>query len=197
MSLKETEAQLDIVKNPAIRPEDRLKAYSNVVFHAQNLLKTGIINEEEHKKLLDKAIKLGKIKSTGTEKVPDPAPTTTPAPTTPDPASGTPVITPVASAVTPVVTPAATPTTTPAATPTTTPTTTPAAAPAPAPEPQPPQQQASAVQPVPPAPTPESQNASNVVINRQTNVSQTNNVSPVAAARTATPPPSPFPAFYP
>ena len=183
-SLKETEAQLDIVKDPALSPEHRLEAYGNVVFHAQNLLKTRIINEEEHKKLVAEAKRLGKIKSTGTEKVPDPAPTTTPAPTTPDPASGTPVITPVASAVTPVVTPAATPTTTP--------TTTPAAAPAPAPEPQPPQQQASAVQPVPPAPTPESQNASNVVINRQTNVSQNNTVIPVFAAPRAVSISSPF-----
>ena len=98
---------------------------------------------------------------------------TAPAPTTP--------ATPAASAPAPADTPAATPT----------------PIPAPTPEPQTPQQQASAVQPVPPAPTSESQNPLNVVINSQSNVTQTNNVSPVAAARTATPPPSPFPAFYP
>ena len=98
---------------------------------------------------------------------------TAPAPTTP--------ATPAASAPAPADTPAATP----------------SPRPAPVPEPQTPQQQASAVQPVPPAPTSESQNPLNVVINSQSNVTQTNNVSPVAAARTATPPPSPFPAFYP
>ena len=96
---------------------------------------------------------------------------------------------------TPAATPA--PVATPAPAPADTPTATPTPAPAPTPEPQTPQQQASAVQPVPPAPTSESQNPLNVVINSQSNVTQTNNVSPVAAARTATPPPSPFPAFYP
>jgi len=86
----------------------------------------------------------------------------------------------------------------------TTPATTPAPAsapatptPAPVPESQPPQQQASAVQPVPPALTPESQNSSNVVINRQTNVSQNNTVLPVSAAPRAISPPAPFQAVYP
>ena len=111
-----------------------------------------------------------------------PAPTT---PATPAASAPAPADTPAASAPAPAPAPADTPAAT----------TTPASAPVP--EPQPPQQQASAVQPVPPAPTSESQNASNVVINRQTIVTQTNNVSPVAAARTATPSPSPFPAFYP
>ena len=103
-----------------------------------------------------------------------------------------PAATPAASAPAPAATPVAGP-----AAPTPAPTATPTPAPAPTPEPQTPQQQASAVQPVPPAPTSESQNPLNVVINSQSNVTQTNNVSPVAAARTATPPPSPFPAFYP
>lgn len=182
MSLKKTEAQLDIVKDPALSPEDRQKAYGNVVWHAQNLLKTGIINEEEHKKLVAEAKRLGKIKSTGANARPAPTPTT------PDAGPPTPA-TPAASAPAPADTPA-TPVAGPAA-PTPAPTATPTPAPAPTPEAQPPQQQASAVQPVPPAPTSESQNPLNVVINSQSTVSQNNTVLPVSAASRAIPPPMP------
>jgi len=104
-----------------------------------------------------------------------------PAPTTP----GTPAAEPAAPAA--PTTPAA-PADTPAATPT--------PASAPTSEPQPPQQRASAVQPVPPASTPEPQNPSNVVINSQTTVRQDNTVIPVSAAPRAISPPAPFQAVY-
>ena len=112
-----------------------------------------------------------------------------PAPATPAASAPAPADTPAEPAPAPAATPA-TPVAGPAA-PTPAPTATPAAPAAPVPESQPPQQQASAVQPVPPAPTSESQNPLNVVINSQSNVTQTNNVSPVAAASRATTPPMP------
>lgn len=143
----------------------------------------GDITDDEYKKTMSMIENITK----GPEKVRGSA---TPAPTPATPAASAPA--PAAPAATPAPAPATpAPVATPAPAPTT-PAATPApAAPAPAPESQPPQQQASAVQPVPPAPTSESQNSSNVVINRQSTVTQNNTVSSVSAASRAIPPPMP------
>ena len=179
---------LQTYKNLETNPKNK-QTLNTLGKRLEAMKENGDITDDEYKKTMSMIENITK----GPEKVKVPAaPAATPVrwwPATPAAPAATPAptpATPAASAPAPADTPAAS-----APAPADTPAATPTPIPAPVPEPQPPQQQASAVQPVPPAPTSESQNPSNVVINRQTNVSQNNTVLPVSAASRAIPPPMP------